>query len=155
MAKGWDRERASKFEADQKSTNRHCKRGHSYGPLTTAIGGWLNLQAPTTKPHICIELMPSKPLPSKKAQPNEKMIEVRIRFWTNDIAPTKGEISPKHSWDSGVVHMQSNTSHGIDPKNPKPFHTLMDLPAVIEKVLVAHGVQLHHGKQSLKYFHQQ
>ena len=96
--------------------------------------------------------MPTNTPTSTQARHNEKMIELRIRFWTNAIAETDGEIIPKHSWDAGVVHMQRNASHGIEPENPKPFHTLMDLPAVIEKVLVAHGIQLHHSKQSRKYF---
>jgi len=37
--------------------------------------------------------------------------------------------------------MQRNASHGNRAEKPKPFHTLMDLPAVIEKVLVAHGIR--------------
>ena len=95
--------------------------------------------------------MPSN-TPSRQAAHNEKMIEVRVRFWTNDIAEAGGEIIPKHSWDAGVVHMQRNASHGIEPENPKPFHTLMDLPAVIEKVLLKHGIKLHHGTSSRKYY---
>ena len=80
------------------------------------------------------------------------MIEIRVRFWTNSIAETKGEIIPKHSWDGGMVYMQPNASHGIEPHKPKPFHSMMELPAVIEKVLHKHGVKLHHGTSSRKYF---
>lgn len=95
--------------------------------------------------------MPDTNLQSRQAKLNEKMIELRIRFWTNDIAKTKGEILPKHAWDGGVVLMERNTSHEIEPENPKPFHSVMDLPAVIEKVLIEHGVQLHSGPRSQKY----
>lgn len=96
--------------------------------------------------------MPENNYPSIQARHNEKMIELRIRFWTNDIAETSGEIVPKHAWDSGVVHVQRNASHDIEPLNPKPFHSLMDLTAVVEKVLIAHGVRLHSGRRSQKYF---
>lgn len=96
--------------------------------------------------------MPNTNPQSRQAKLNEKMIELRIRFWTNDIAETKGEILPKHAWDSGVVLMERNTSHEIEPENPKPFHSAMDLPAVIEKVLIEHGIQLHSGRRSRKYF---
>lgn len=95
--------------------------------------------------------MPKKP-DSRQARHTEKMIELRIRFWTNDIAETRGEIIPKHAWDAGVVLMERNHSHDIEPSNPKPFHTLMDLSAVIEKVLIQHGVQLHPTRQTQKYF---
>jgi hypothetical protein len=88
---------------------------------------------------------------SREARQNEKMIEVRIRFWTNNIAKSAGQIHPKHAWDSGVVFMERNFSHGIAPANPKPFHTLMDLSAVIEKVLIEHGVRLHPSRRSRKY----
>ena len=75
------------------------------------------------------------------------MIEVKVRFWTNDIASAANEIVPKHAWASGMVRMESNESHGISPGNPAPFHSLMDLTAVIEKVLVAHGVTLIVNRQ--------
>ncbi len=96
--------------------------------------------------------MPKATNTSRQANRNEKMIELRIRLWTNNISETPGQIIPKHAWEAGVVHMQLNSSHGIGGKNPKPFHTLMDLPAIIEKVLIANGVKLHHTKQSKKYF---
>ena len=35
---------------------------------------------------------------------------------------------------------------------PKPFHSMMDLPGVIEKVLIAHGVTLHSNRTTDKYF---
>jgi len=35
---------------------------------------------------------------SKRATQGEKMIEVRISFWTNKIAAKKDEIVPKHAW---------------------------------------------------------
>ena len=73
---------------------------------------------------------------AKQPSYGEKMIEVKIRFWTNDIANKGGYISPKHAWTSGVVRMERNESHGIVPGYPSPFNSLMEIPMVIEKVLM-------------------
>jgi hypothetical protein len=81
-----------------------------------------------------------------------KMIELRIKFWTNGIAETPGAIRQRHSWDRGVVEMRRNRRHGINPERPKPFASLMDLPAVIEKVLIAHDIKLHHSNRSRTYY---
>ena len=86
-----------------------------------------------------------------EADQGEKMIEVKIRFWTNDIASEAGKILPKHAWASGVVRMEGNKSHGIAPSNPKPFHSLLDVGAVIEKVLIEHGIVLHPSTRMKKY----
>jgi len=88
---------------------------------------------------------------SREAKQGERMIEVRLRFWTNDIVP-KGRIVPKHAWASGVVRIASNKSHGIAPSNPRPFNSLLDVGAVIEKVLIDHGVVLHPDRKMQKYF---
>jgi hypothetical protein len=88
---------------------------------------------------------------ARKAGLGERMVEVKIRFWTNDIAES-GAILPKHAWASGVVRMERNSVHDVVPLNPKPFHSLMDLPAVIEKVLVEHGIVLHLNRRMKKYF---
>jgi hypothetical protein len=96
--------------------------------------------------------MPKTNAASRQAEPNEKMIELRIRLWTNAIAKTKGEIIPKHSWDSGMIYMQRNTSHGIVPKKPRPFHSAMGLTAAIEKVLIEHGIQFHASRTTRKCF---
>ena len=86
-----------------------------------------------------------------KAEPGERMIEVKLRFWTNDLADGEGKIRPKHAWSSGVVRMESNKTHGIKPKNPRPFHSLLDVGAVIERVLIQHGIQLHPNRRMRKY----
>jgi len=80
------------------------------------------------------------------------MIEVKVRFWTNGIVSGEGKIRPKHAWSGGVVRMEKNVSHDIKPKNPKPFHSLLDVGAVIEKVLIQHGIRLHPGRRMRKYF---
>jgi hypothetical protein len=88
---------------------------------------------------------------ARQAAQGEKMVEVRIRFWTNDLAEDKGKINPKHAWGSGVVLMDRNRSHGISPQNPVPFTSLLDLPAKIEKVLIDHGITVHKSNRMKRY----
>lgn len=88
---------------------------------------------------------------SREARYGERMIEVRVRFWTDEIAEAEGQIVPKHAWVSGVVRMQRNESHGIVPRNPRPFNSLMELPQVIERALIDHGVKLHRLGKMWKY----
>jgi hypothetical protein len=92
-----------------------------------------------------------KLLLSAEAEHGEKMIEVKIRFWTNNISKTEGKVIRKHAWSSGVVRMEPNKSHGIVPGKPQPFHTLMHMNAVIEKVLIDHGIVLHLSRNHKKY----
>ncbi|WP_431014689.1 hypothetical protein [Bradyrhizobium pachyrhizi] len=80
-----------------------------------------------------------------------KMIEIKLRFWTNDIADEKGKIIPKHAWSKGVVRVEANKAHGIKPGNPAPFRSLLEVGAVIEDVLIAHGIVLHADKRTRKY----
>jgi hypothetical protein len=86
-----------------------------------------------------------------EARHGERMIEIKLRFWTNDIATEAGQIIAKNAWTSGVARMERNTSHGITPQNPVPFHSLLDIGAVVEKVLIAHGVVLHPSRRMKKY----
>ena len=87
----------------------------------------------------------------REAKFGEKMIAVEIRFWTDGIAKEQDLIKPKHAWTSGVVRVRRNESHGIIPKYPVPFNSLMELPGVIEKVLIQHGIKLHRFKKMAKY----
>lgn len=86
------------------------------------------------------------------AEHGEKMIEVKVRFWTDGIAQTEGKVRPKHAWASGVVRMERNRAHGITPKSPVIFHTLLDMTASIEKTLIKHGIQLLPPRKMKKYF---
>lgn len=90
------------------------------------------------------EAQPEKSWPdAKTAKHGNKMVEVRNRFWTDKIAFEDGMIIPKHCWDNGVVLMDSNKDHGISPENPRPFNSILELPATLAKVLEEHGVKLH------------
>src|SRR2546422_8566162 len=88
---------------------------------------------------------------SLEAKQGEKMIEIKLRFWTNNIADQPNKVVPKNAWTSGVVRMERNKSHGIQPGKPEPFHSLLDVSAIIEKVLIDHGVVLHPSRRMRKY----
>ncbi len=88
----------------------------------------------------------------KTAAQGERMIEIKVRLWTNGIADGKGEVRQRHAWSGGVVRMEANRTHGIKPRSPAPFHSLLDLPSVMEKVLIQHGITLHASRRMKKYF---
>jgi len=92
-----------------------------------------------------------KNIESREAEHGQKMIEVKLRFWTNNIANQDGQIVPKHAWSAGVVRIESNKSHGIVPSAPKPFHSLLDVGAVIEKLLIEQGIMLRPSRRMRKY----
>lgn len=81
---------------------------------------------------------------AREAKHGEKMIELKIRFWTDEIAEP-GKVKPKHAWTSGVVRMQGNRAHGINANDvkPKTFNSLLDLGSAIEQTLKEHGIVLH------------
>lgn len=80
----------------------------------------------------------------REAAHGEKMIEVRVRFWTNDLAEG-GRILPKHAWSSGAVYLRTNPSHGITSQEAVMFNSLAELPEAIQGALANGGVALHHG----------
>ena len=73
----------------------------------------------------------------------EKMIEIKVRFWTDNIAETKGKIVPRHCWNSGVIRIERNDLHGIKPPSPVPFNSLSEILPKIEKVLKQNKIQIH------------
>jgi hypothetical protein len=100
--------------------------------------------------------MPKKPqsapdIEATEARHGEKMIEVKIRFWTDKIAAEDRKVIPKHARTSGVVRMERNGAHEIAPGAPLPFHSLLDVGAVIERALINHGVVLHPSRKMKKY----
>lgn len=88
---------------------------------------------------------------AKEAKYGQKMIEVKVRFWTNGIADGENKIIPKHAWDKGVVRIASNKSHGITETNPIPFNSLLDVGRAIERCLMNNGVTLKLGSRTRKY----
>ena len=87
---------------------------------------------------------------AKEAKYSERMIEIKVRFWTNGIEDAK-QIRPKHAWGSGVVRIKSNKSHAIAPGHAIPFNSMSEIGAVIERVLIEHGIVLHRSKKMRKY----
>lgn len=88
---------------------------------------------------------------SVKAPHGEKMIEVKVRFWTNDIGAKKGEVVPKHGWARGVVRMERNDTHGTTGDPNEKFNSLMELPHAIERLLIKQGIVLYSSPNMRKY----
>jgi len=86
-----------------------------------------------------------------KAQRGEKMIEIKLRFWTNKIAQKDGDIVPKHAWSSGKVSIKRNDAHGIEPMRSHHFHSLLEINSAIEAVLIDHDIKLHASPLTKKY----
>jgi hypothetical protein len=87
---------------------------------------------------------------AKEAKYGERMIEVKVRFWTDEIEDAK-KIRPRHGWSSGVVRMAGNKSHAIVPGPARPFNSLMEIGSVIERVLIEHDIVLHHSGKMRNY----
>ena len=81
----------------------------------------------------------------------ERMIELKIYLWTNNIAQKKGKVIPKRAWSAGVVRLEPNATHGIVARKPKTFHTLLDLGTTIQNVLMQQDIVLHPGRRMEKY----
>jgi len=88
--------------------------------------------------------------PAIAAPFGEKMIQLEIRLFTDEIA-SDGKVIPKHAWDTGMVTVQTNRSHGLRKGDPVPLNSLLELPASIEKLLLKQGIILHSGSRSAKY----
>ncbi len=87
----------------------------------------------------------------KKVSHEERMIEVKIRFWTDDIAAVEGNILPGHARSSGLISVEPSEAHEIVPKSPVSFHSLMDITSALEKVLIENGIVLHQSKMMKRY----
>jgi hypothetical protein len=88
---------------------------------------------------------------TREAASGKRMIEIKVRLWTDDLANGKGMIRPKHAWSAGVVRIESNDAHGIVPLRPLPFNSLSEIPGKIEKVLIDHGIVVHPSGRMAKY----
>ena len=89
---------------------------------------------------------------SIKGVHGDKMIEVRVRFWTNNISKKKGRLVPRECWDAGTIAMDTNKLHGIKSKTPKGFGSLTGMVKVMEAVLTGHGVKLHMSGQNRRLY---
>ena len=92
----------------------------------------------------------SESVKTKEAKYGSKMIEVKVLFWTHDLADRKGRIRPKHALSSGIVRVAPNAAHGIKTGRSRQFRSLADMPSVVETVLIEHGVKLHPSLRARK-----
>jgi hypothetical protein len=88
---------------------------------------------------------------AREAAYGKKMIEVKVRFWTNDLADGKGKILPKHAWGAGLVRIKGNDAHGIVPGEPVLFNSLAEIPAKIEKLLIDQDITIHKSNRMKRY----
>ena len=86
-----------------------------------------------------------------EAEYGKRMISLTVRFWTDDIAEEKGMVIPKHAWASGAIRMVRNDPHGIKPGKPMTFNSLMELPGVIEEMIIREGITLHTSRKMQRY----
>jgi hypothetical protein len=84
-----------------------------------------------------------------KAEHRERMIVLKIMFFTDEIANKgKGWVLPKHCSANGMIHAQKNGSHGISrERHGEPFHSLLEIGPAIEKILKEHGIVLHPSRE--------
>src|SRR4051812_15108610 len=92
-----------------------------------------------------------EPVEAREAEHGKRMIEVKLRFWTNDLGGEKGKILPKHAWGAGVVRIERNDAHGISGAEPVPFNSMADFPAKVERVLIDHGITIHPSSRMRRY----
>ena len=87
----------------------------------------------------------------REAKWGERMIEVKVYLWTNEIAKGEGKIRPKHGRGRGMVRVEPNEVHGIGSQRTVPFNSLMELPFAIEKALIRSGITIHPSPNMKKY----
>jgi hypothetical protein len=102
--------------------------------------------------------MPSKKKPSeapaletRAAKHGQRMLEVRVRFWTDDIAKKKGDVIPKHAWGSGMINIDRNEAHGLIPEKWLAFNSMAEIASVIEKCLLENDVKIISSRKMKKY----
>ncbi len=78
----------------------------------------------------------------KKAKYGEKMIQVKMYFFTDGIAESKDKIVPKHAWTKGQLSLIANESHEIRSRRTH-FNTLMELTHALQELLIEGGITLH------------
>jgi hypothetical protein len=86
---------------------------------------------------------------TKKGIHGKKMIEIKIRLWTDGIADEEDHIFPKKAWDSGVIYVTPNDLHGIKSNSPVVFNSFGSILKTLEKVLISQGIQLWPSRNSV------
>jgi hypothetical protein len=60
-----------------------------------------------------------------------------------EIARRQGAVLPGHAMTKGVVRMDRHSAHGVGGGRARPFNSLMEIPATLERVLMDQGITLH------------
>jgi hypothetical protein len=89
---------------------------------------------------------------SVEADYGEKMIQLKISFFTNLPGLKEDHIRQKHAWASGHVRIQRNSAHGIDGNTGGIFHSMSELPMLIENLLIEQGITIHQSRNKAKLF---
>ncbi len=90
---------------------------------------------------------------TREAIQGNKTIKLTLAFHTTKIAEEEGHIVPKHAWSNGAIKLRTNSLHGISKTKSVPFNSLMELPAVLEQLLIDEGITLHPSHRTKRYMH--
>jgi hypothetical protein len=55
----------------------------------------------------------------RETKAENKMIQIKVYLWTDQLAPKEGAILPKHAWEGGWVFLPANKLHGIRANRKK------------------------------------
>ena len=83
-----------------------------------------------------------------------KLVSETLRFpqrFPSDAAPRTTPPRPRHAWTSGMVALQRNDAHELQGGDPMPLNSMLELPAVIEKLLIRDKVKLHASDRMRRY----
>jgi len=99
------------------------------------------------------EKMAKKAKRGKSPTPaGEATIKFTAAFFTNGISSKAGRVVRRVCWDKGSVYPQGNERHQIKSTgNPKVFNSLAEIPAALQKSLIAHRIKIRPGSTSRKY----
>ena len=75
---------------------------------------------------------------------------MKLRFWTNNISVEPGKTRPKSALSPGVVRIKGNKAHEVMLSGSRLLHSLLDMGAVIDKVLIENDTVLHTSRKMRK-----
>jgi hypothetical protein len=79
----------------------------------------------------------------RETKAENKMIQIKVYLWTDQLAPKKGAILPKHAWEGGWVFLPANKLHGIRANRKKAFHRFSELLDTVGDILRQNGINIH------------
>ncbi len=83
------------------------------------------------------------------AKRENKMIEVRVKFWTNarEDDATEWKTMKATGYGAGLVTLPRNDLHDIGPASPVHFHTMGQILPAIEEILARAGVRIVNSRE--------